>query len=381
MLDLALAVDRGIRHDGDGLVQVVRDVGVRDGERRKRSVPSERADGLVPRLRRELRHLQVVLFESERRELLLAALRRVLELIGRRPDLPARRRLAPRAGTANALKRFLGTAAVDTVANAFDRDAPRGAVRDERSPQRVLIEEAPARSRAAKTDALAGPERVGIADVALERDESALAREHVLVGRLDVPERSQPERVDAEERGVADAREERRRSLRERPEGGARLDVQVLQLCGHALDLVHDRREQQLHRFDRREPHAEDHAAQDRVDVLRVAAGARQGNAQRLRLFAQPPDRVDLPVVRERREGLDAVEAGARVRRVAVVAEGHRRREARVGEVREVTRQLIARAAQLVDGGVAREAHDRRRGQALDLDRGLVERARAGAVA
>src|SRR5438552_734447 len=41
--------------------------------------------------------------------------------------------------------------------------------------------------RAPQTHALAGPERIRIADVSLERDESALAREDVLVRRLDVP--------------------------------------------------------------------------------------------------------------------------------------------------------------------------------------------------
>ena len=126
-----------------------------------------------------------------------------------------------------------------------------------------------------------------------------------------------------------------------------------------------------------REPHAEHHAAQDRVDVLRVAAGARERDAQRLGLLAQPPDRVDLAVVRERREGLHAVEARARVRRVPVVAERHRRREARIGEIREVERQLMAGAAQLVHRGMAREADDGRGGESLDLDAGRVQRARA----
>ena len=49
VLDLALAVDRGIGHDGDGLVQVVREIRARGGQRRERSVPAERADRLVRR--------------------------------------------------------------------------------------------------------------------------------------------------------------------------------------------------------------------------------------------------------------------------------------------------------------------------------------------
>src|SRR5438132_2408051 len=381
VLDLALAVDRGIGHDRDRLVQVVREVRARRRERGERPIPAKRADRLVRGLRRELRHLQVVGFEPERRELVLAPLRGILELVWRCRDLPARRRLPTRAGAADALELLFRTAALDPLADTRDGDATRRAVRDERAPQRILVEEAPPRVRAPQADALARPERVRIADVPLERDESALAREDVLVGRLDVPQRTQPERVHAEEAGVAHARQEGSRSLRERTERRARLDVEVLQIDRHALDLVDDRWEQQLHRLDRREAHAEDHAAQHGVDVLRVAAGAREGDAQRLRLFAQPSDGVDLAVVSERRERLHAIEAGARVRGVAVVAERHRGRELRVAEIGEVPRQLMAGAAQLVDRGVARQAHDRRRRESLDLDPGLVERARARTVA
>ena len=96
---------------------------------------------------------------------------------------------------------------------------------------------------------------------------------------LDVPERTQAERVDAEQARVADTREERRRSLRERAEGGARLRVQVLEPRRHASDLVNDGREEQLDRLDRCEARAQDERAQDRVDVLRVTAITRQREA------------------------------------------------------------------------------------------------------
>src|SRR5439155_9028291 len=205
VLDLALAVDGGIRHDRDGLVQVVREIRARGRQRRERPIPAERADRLVRRLRRELRHLQIVGFETERRELLFTPLRWILELVGRCRDLPARRRLAARARSADAFELFLRAAALDALADALSGDAACGAVRDERSSQRVLVEEPPPGARAPQTDALTRPERIRIADIPLERDESALAREHVLVGRLDVPQRTQSQRVDAEETGVAHA--------------------------------------------------------------------------------------------------------------------------------------------------------------------------------
>jgi len=102
----------------------------------------------------------------------------------------------------------------------------------------------------------------------------------VRLAGLDVPQRAQAERIDAEYTRVADASEERGRPLRERAERGARLNVEVLRPRGHAADLVHDRREEQLDRLDRREALAHDKAAQYRVDVLRVGAVARQRNAQ-----------------------------------------------------------------------------------------------------
>ena len=89
---------------------------------------------------------------------------------------------------------------------------------------------------------------------------------------LDVPERPQAERVDAENARVADARQDRRRTLRERSERGTRLDIRVLLRRGHPLDLVHDRREEKLERLDRPKPEAHDKATDDRVHVLRVAA-------------------------------------------------------------------------------------------------------------
>ena len=74
---------------------------------------------------------------------------------------------------------------------------------------------------------------------------------------------------------------------------------------------------------------------------------------QRVRFLAQPADRVDLAVVREHRERLHALERGARVRRIAVVTEGHRGLKERVGEIGVVRHQLLGGAAELVDHAVA----------------------------
>ncbi len=203
VLDLALAIDGGIGHDRDSLVQVVGEIRTRGGQRRERTIPAERADRLVPGLRRELRHLEIVRLESERRELMLATLRRIVELVGRRRDLPARRRLAPCTRAADIPRRLLGTAASDPLAQAQGGDAARRAVGDERAPQGVLVEEPPSRSCPPKADALARPERIRIADIALEWNEPALAREDVLVRCLDMPQRSQAEPIGGKSSSIA----------------------------------------------------------------------------------------------------------------------------------------------------------------------------------
>src|SRR5581483_8644866 len=208
VLDLALAVDRGIRDDGDRLVEVVREVRASVRERRERSVPSERADRLVRGLGHELRHAEVVGLEPERGELLLAPLRDVLELVGRPTDLPARGGLARRAAPLLHRDRLFGTARLHAGTRARRGDVPHLAVRGEARAERRLVDEPPAARAAPQGDALAGAERVRIADVLLERHEAALAREDVGLGRLDMPERTEPERVDAKDRRVADAREE-----------------------------------------------------------------------------------------------------------------------------------------------------------------------------
>ena len=183
----------------------------------------------------------------------------------------------------------------------------------------VLVDVSPRAVAALERDTLSGPERPRVAHVPVERHEAALAGEDVLVGGLDVPQRTQAERVDAEHAGVAHAREDRGGPLRQRAERGARLDIDVLQLAAHALHLVDDRWEQELDGLDRRQPLAQDEPADDRVDVLRIAPIARKHQSQSARLLAQAADRIDLAVVGEHRERLHAGEARGRVGGVAVV--------------------------------------------------------------
>ena len=74
-------------------------------------------------------------------------------------------------------------------AKAAHRDAPQTARGEEALADGALVEQAPS-PIAPERDALARREGHGVAHVALERNEPALAREDVLVLGLDVPQRS-----------------------------------------------------------------------------------------------------------------------------------------------------------------------------------------------
>src|SRR5713101_1557808 len=200
------------------------------------------------------------------------------------------------------------------------RDTAQATRREELLAHGVLVKQAPS-PVAAQGDPFAGRERHWVADVSLERDEPSLAREHVLLLGLHVPEGPEAEGVDAEDAGVADADEYPGGSLGERSDRGASLDVRVLELRAHALHLIDDRWKEELDRLDRGESVTDHERADCRVDVLRVAPVARERKAERTRLLAETADGVDLAVVREDRERLHPREAGQCVRRVAVVTE------------------------------------------------------------
>src|SRR4051812_25262153 len=218
VLDLALAVDRRIRDHRDGLVHVVGEHHRTRRERGQRTVPTERADRLRRRGLHVLRHAQVIRLEAERRELLLATAGGVLELVGRRTDLPAvdLTTFALSALATEPISRdgsFQWPTALRALAHAGRDDTARVALGDEARTHRGLIEEPPPARVAPQGDAFAGAERVRVARVPGQRNEPALAREDVRLVGLDVPQRSQAEGIDAEQARVADAREERGRSL------------------------------------------------------------------------------------------------------------------------------------------------------------------------
>src|SRR5436190_11361594 len=370
VLDLALAVDRGVGDDRHRLVQVVREIRARS-QRRERSVVAERADRLIPGLRHGRGLLQIVGLEAERGELPLTTHRHVLDLVRRDADLPA----------AHGGDRLGRPATAEPLPKARGGHAMRRARADEPLAHLALVEEAPAALVAAERNPLAGTERHRIGHVALERYEATLACEDVLFVGLHVPQWPKAERIDAEDAGVPNPREDRGRTLRKWAERGARLDVRVLQLGAHALHLVDDRREEELDGLDGREPMTDHQTADDRIDVLRVAPVTRERKAERAGLFAEPADRVDLTVVSEDRKRLDPGEARRGIRRVAVVAESDRGGEAVIREVREIGRKLGPDAPQLVHDRVPRERDHGRVGRALYLDGRLVQRSRPGSPA
>src|SRR5207247_9913032 len=133
---------------------------------------------------------------------------------------PVRRHADPPAPAR--VHRLRGPAADDALAEAVEHQAAGAPGGDELLAHRLLIKEAPT-AIAPQRDPFSGAQRVGIGDVTLERHETALAREDVLVLGLDVPERPKTERVDAKDAGVPDARQDRLGPLRERNERGVAL--------------------------------------------------------------------------------------------------------------------------------------------------------------
>ncbi len=393
VLDLALAIDRRIRDDGDGLVKMVRQVRPSRRERRKRAVVPERADRLAGGLRHICDGAEILRLVAERREALLAGDRVIVDLIGRRRHLDTMcRPLASVVGGADEASRVRartgfarlcgqGPAGREALARAGGGDGVTRMRAHEALTKLPVVEEPPGSVRPLECRMLAGSERPWIGDVALERDESTFAREDVLFVRLDMPERAEPHRVHAEQAQVVEAGEEGGRPLREWTEGRPGVRVGVLHRVGQAADLVHDRWEDELDRLDRIHAETVDEPAQQRVDVLRIAAASHDRHAESARLLAQPADRVDLAVVRERRERLHPREGARRVRGVAVVPERRRRAKAGIAKVGEVRDELAGGAAELVHGRRARETHHRRGRAGLDLDGREVERAITAAAA
>ena len=192
----------------------------------------------------------------------------------------------------------------------------------------------------------------------MDADHARLGAEDEVVGRLELPQRAQAERVGREDALVAVAGDQRHRALRERAHRLAQVHVEGVQLVRQRADLVDDRRHDHLHRLGEREALAADQRVDGAVQVLGVGAVGVDRHAEHPRLLAQLRDRVDLAVVAEDRERLHALERGPGVGRVAVVAEAADRLEALVAQVRVVRAEHLRRAHHLVDAGRRRERGD-----------------------
>ena len=189
----------------------------------------------------------------------------------------------------------------------------------------------------------------------MDAHHAGLGGEDVVVGRLDLPQRAQAQRVGREDALVAVAGDQRHRALRERAHRLAQVHVEGVQLVGKRADLVHDRRHDHLHRLGERQPSRRISVSIDPVQVLRVRGPRRDRDAQHLRLLAELRDRVDLAVVAEHGERLHALERRPGVGGVAVVAEAADRLEPLVAQVRVVGAQHLRRAHHLVDARRRRE--------------------------
>ena len=344
VLHLALAVDRRVGDHGHRLLEVVRQVLALGREAGQRPVVAQRADRLLARGRHLLHELHVLALPAE------AAQHAVLHLhrLGR----------AGR-GVARDLRALERSADGDHLCVAVHRLLARA--RHPALPGQPLQLDVLAQLRlallAVEADhhLLAGGERLGLRHRLLDRHHARLGGERVGAGGLDQPERPQAQRVHREDALVAVTGQQRHRSLRERAEGLAQVHVERAQLLGQLLDLVHDRRQHQLERLHERQRAAVHERLHRAVEVLRVGAVRVDRHVQHARLLAQLRDRVDLAVVAEHRERLNALEGGPGVRGVAVVADHRGRLGPLVEQVRVVLAEHGRRAHHLVDAGLGGE--------------------------
>ncbi len=361
VLDLALAVDRRVGDDRDGLLEVVGQVLALLRERRQRPVVAERADRLGAVGRHLLHELGVLALPAHARQDPVVDLHR----LGRAGGVVARD-----------LRPLQRASRRDRLLEAGDGLRTRAL-----EPALVhellhlLVVEQPCALVAlhAHQHLLAGRQRLRLADHLRERDDAGLGAEDIGILGRDLPQRAQPERVDREHVLVAVARDQRDRPLRERTHRLAQVHVEAAQLLRELADLVDDRRHGQLHRLGQRKAAPVNERLDQAVEVLRVRRVVADRRAQHERLRAQPRDRVDLAVVAQHREGLDPHERRPRVGRVAVVAEQRDRLAAGVEEVLEVVLEHERCAHHLVDAALRGQRRDVRVERALDLDRDVEQ--------
>ena len=365
MLDLALAVDRGVGHHRDGLLEVVGEVLALRGERRERPVVAQRADRLGAVRRHLLAELHVVALPAEAGQdpvgdldRLGRAGRRVARDLGplQRPtglERPIVRRHARGDRPELAVGRL-------RTGIALPRPGPVEPSLGDGALHREVLVEARGALFAIDRDheLLAGAERLGLGGHVLAPDHAGLGAEDEVVRRLELPERAQAERIGREHALVVVAGDQRNRALSERPHRLAQVRVEGVQVGGQRADLVDDGRDDHLHRLGEREPLDPDQRVDDAVQVLRVRRAGVDRHAQHASLLAELLDRVDLAVVAEHGERLNAPKRRPGVGRVAVVPEAADRLEALVAEVRVVLAQHLRRSHHLVDAGRGRERGD-----------------------
>ncbi len=227
---------------------------------------------------------------------------------------------------------------------------------------------------------LARAEGKRLGDHVVHAHDAGLGGEDVVVGRLDLPQRAQAHRVGAEHALVAMTGDQRHGALRERAHRLAQVHVERVELGRERAHLVDDRRHHHLHRLGQREAVAADQRVDHPVEVLGVGGARLDRHAEHLRLLAQLRDRVDLAVVAEHRERLDALERGPGIGRVAVVAEAADRLEALVAQVRVVLAEHLRRPHHLVDAGGRAEGRHVDVQLALELDHQLEDALGAGRI-
>ncbi len=123
-------------------------------------------------------------------------------------------------------------------------------------------------------------------------------------------------------------------------------------------DFAQDGGEDDFHRFGEGEVVVVDEGAEGAVEVLGVTALVDELGADHAGLFAQTGDGVDLAVVPQVAEGLDALEGGGGVGGVAGVAEGDGGGELRTAEFGVIVVEGFDGTAHFVDDAVAGEGGD-----------------------
>ena len=236
VLDLALAVDRRVGHDGDRLLEVVGEVLALWRQRRERPVVAERADRLGAVRRHLLAELDVVALPPEAGEDPVLHLHRLRRAGGRV------------AGDLGALERPTGLERAVPRRELGGPGAGEPALGDGALHLPVLVE---LRRAALAVDGdhvlLAGRERLRLGDHVVAADDARLGAEDVVLRRLHLPQGAQAERVGREHALVVVAGDQRDGPLGERPERLTQVHVERVEVLGQGADLVDDRGHDHLH--------------------------------------------------------------------------------------------------------------------------------------